>query len=411
MDPSHHSTILLVIMVTMLILLLGLILWVLHYCRVRSRRQKKAVPGWPGVRLALRDQATSTTSLSVAMAIFLKHHETPSATAHSFSSWAELSESKEAAGGFGPQTLRSSIQESCSVGLAADDASLGLESRGLLHSTSQVYWRPGLEPSLLSGVQRMPGSTINVVGEEFALEKPSGSASLPHQKQQERLSSSLRTPEIHQCPSLPMLAESPVLELSHVGANQTGYFSPPSPRSLREPSAVSPGRPGDAVPTTALELGPERSRRASGVSESSSVLSTLTQASEAASLVGAEAAGQAASERSLLERARCSSLFQRPRAWFISMADAMPKPGGAGSVDSGVDMQDVTQRSRPGETGFPGAPLNGARAEAVDTEEGRGDGRQTEVVICPREAALKLGRSSGPSLWQKWEERPLIAIN
>ncbi|XP_061113557.1 uncharacterized protein LOC133138646 [Conger conger] len=359
MGPSHQSIILLVIMVTMLLLLMGLILWLLHHCRERHRRRKKGTQ-WPGMRLVARDQATSTSGLAVAAGI-LPRSEAPCAVSQS-SSWAELS---ERGGGLGRRAS-------------------GLLESGSLGSPSGACWRPGDEPSLVSGVQRMPGSTATVAGEGSITVTPAGRASLPHQQEEQlRLSSSPHGLETQRVPPLP---QSPVLS----------YLSPASPRLPRQPSAV---------------LAPEGpSRNASHVSESSSAPSTLTQSSGPASPPGARGTG----ERSLLERARSSGLFQRSRAWVVSWADALPKPGRGGSLDSGVDVQELPRRGGPadGGSGSLSVPPNGAR-EGADLGPGRGDGGQGEASICPRETALPLGsdgKSSRPSLWQKWEERPLIAF-
>ncbi|KAG5838183.1 hypothetical protein ANANG_G00221070 [Anguilla anguilla] len=148
MGPSHQSILLLVIMVTVLLLLMGLILWLLHYCRERRRRRKKAVPQWPGSGLAARDQATSTSSLAVAVGILQNEA----------SCWAELSERTGGSGG---------------------------REGGSLGSPAGVCWRPGDEPSLLSGVQRMPGSTATVATEGSAPGTPAGRGTLPH-RQDER---------------------------------------------------------------------------------------------------------------------------------------------------------------------------------------------------------------------------------
>ncbi|KAJ8370089.1 hypothetical protein SKAU_G00101170 [Synaphobranchus kaupii] len=361
MGPSHQSIILLVIMVAMLLLLMGLILWLLHYCRERHQRRKKAVPQWPGIRLVPRDQATSTSSLAVAVGI-LHRNEAPCAVSRSSSSWAELSECKRGSAGRGSGVLEPSS----------------------LESPAGACWRQGDEPSLLSGVQRMPGSTATVASEGSAPNTPAGHVSLL-QEEQERLSSSPQSLETQSAPPLP--PQSPVLN----------YLSTPSPRLPRQPSA------------TLVPEGPGTSRNTSRISESSSAPSTLTQSSGSASHIRAPGS----SERSLLERARSSALFQRSRAWVISWSDALPKPGQGGSLDSGVDVQDIPRRSRPGEghSGSLSVPLNRVQAEGADLEPGRGDSSQGEVVIFPRETTLQLGSSSRPSLWQKWEERPLIAFN
>lgn len=316
------------------------------------------MPQWPGIQLAARDQATSTSSLAVGIH---RRNEAPCAVSHSSSSWAELSEGQ---GGSGGRTS-------------------GLLESGSLGSPAGACWRPGDEPSLLSGVQRMPGSTATVACEGSAAGTPAGRASLSLQQgEQQRLSSSPHSLQNQR--ALPLPPQSPVLS----------YLSPSSPR---QPSA------------TPFPEASGTSRDASRVSESSSAPSTLTQSS------GTGSRAQGAAERSLLERARSSGLFQRSRAWVVSWADALPKSGRGGSLDSGVDVQDIPRRARPGDGGLGplGAPMNGARAEGAVLEPESGDGGPGEAVICPRETALQPGvgsRNSRPSLWQKWEERPLIAF-
>ncbi|KAG9330000.1 hypothetical protein JZ751_028285 [Albula glossodonta] len=343
----------------------------------------------------VRDQATSTTSLSVAMAL-----------SPGFSSWAELLGGKAGGGRRGIRSPSSGPQDSCSVGPTVGDTSLA----SLLQSTAslpQPCWRPGLEPSLLSGIQRIPSSSTTVASKGGPMENPSGPPHTPQSQQHDWLSPPLQSPKPHNCLSLP------VLDLSYTGARQPGYSSPLSPQSTWQPSAAPVGQPGGVplmlTPMLTEQRGPDWGRDVSG--GSSSGPSILTQSSEGACLVRAgswgEAGVQAASERSLLARAKSSQLFQRPRAWFISWADAMPRlgrvGGATGSMNS-VDLQD-------GGAGSPGVPLNGARAEDPGGDPEGADGRLREQELCPRETALKLGRGSRPSPWQRLEETPLMAIN
>ncbi|XP_066564416.1 protein FAM171B-like isoform X2 [Amia ocellicauda] len=435
MAPQDHFILLLVIMVTMILLLIGVILAVLYYCRgirLKRKREKLSAARPP----AYKDQTTSTSNLSTILRTpTVAHSHLTQATFVDGDGCRSHGESHLAT--CNSATLTRNSQGSCSLSLAHYDQGHSQDcSRFLDPAASKMTplgrWRAEYEQSLMSGVRRMDGSTGTPGSSALALEKPSRSFA---GVQQDRLSSSVRSgasPKV-----LPVPLESPVvLEVSHSRANKTASL----PRDLSYCSARGGSRslllrPGEREKGNSLH-GSSLNQESSGgghsvkaehstfcgLLESSSVPSTLSRLEAAASKV--EGGGQVLSEQSLLERARASCLFQ-PRAWFISWGNTA-KPGpvqhdeNRGSVDSGVDVfENKALTQVPGHRGSRGArvgrPLwKGPLEQQPGSTAQDAPKMEREVRISPREAAVKLGtpQSDGKRTpWQKWEERPLIAIN
>ncbi|XP_069039397.1 protein FAM171B-like [Lepisosteus oculatus] len=467
MEPWHHFILLLIIMVTMLLLLAGVILSVLCYCREKSRKWKEqtrsAVP-----RIVYKDQTTSTSNISAILALIrtstgVQSCETQTSLVDDCRQWSRTGScSKSNLATCASSTLSSKSQGLCSISLALTQENLGNSqgSNRLLDPTASDVtplgrWRTEYEQSLMSGVQRMPDSTGTMESGTLAMEKPSCCFA---RLQSRRLSSSRSgtSPEI-----LPAPLESPVIpEASRSQTNKTSSL----PRELSYCTSgssrihVSQAKDGTS---SRSHLTQEMSLKSSegssskkaeqsmfcGLLESSSVPCTLTRPEPATSRVEG-GAGHVLSEQSLLEKARSSCLFQ-PRAWFISWGDTL-KPAltqqeeKGGSVDSGVDVFENFYR-RVGRSAEVQAPIQkaghrnatGAAGVQIRSEDGRlgsgevqkwrgsleqqpdgmgqqGNKAEKEVLISPREAVEKLGTpqyGSKRTLWQKWEDRPLIAIN
>ncbi|XP_041097521.1 protein FAM171B-like [Polyodon spathula] len=395
MDPAHHSTLLVVILVTVLLLLLGVAALLLNYCRGKclQKTRRSAVQRM----VSFRDQATSTPSLQAVLSLL----STGSPTAEPRSRAGSRQEEWTSV------TLTSRNQDVC-----PGDPSSRTTTRLPLHD-----WTPEQQPSLVSGVRRIADSPIGDLTLTPYL-------AVPAQPRSDRLSSSMKSNSSPE--TLPAPVESPVLGSSH-SLRASSLHRQPSWKTSTRDSPLNRNPSAEDV-----ERGTVRGDRSSLLELLEGTLSRprprscsgQLQEEEEEEEEEEEGGSKVPLERSLLERAKAGCQLFQPRAWFISwgktpQAEAVQQTN-AGSLDSGVDVLENRHRREGRQAGVAGAPRRVCPG-GVSTDEGdhraplSGSGKEeVEVVISPREAVVTFGMpqfGNKRSLWQKWEDRPLIAIN
>ncbi|XP_058869382.1 uncharacterized protein LOC131720917 [Acipenser ruthenus] len=393
MDPSHHSALLVVILVTMLLLLLGVAVLLLNYCRGKCLKKmgRSATPRME----SFKDQATSTPSLQAVLSLL--------------STGSPAAQPSNRTGTRQEEEWTSVTLTSRNQSVYPGDPGTRTTERRSLHS-----WTPEQQPSLVSGVRRITESPI--VGGDLTLTRH---LAVPAQPRTDRLSSSMKSNSSPE--TLPAPAESPVLGSSH------SLRASSLPRQLSW-KTFSRGSPLNSKPSAEdVEQGTARGDRSSLLELLEGTLSRPRPRSCSGRLEEEEGS-QVPSERSLLERAKAGCQLFQPRAWFISWGRTLQaesvQQANAGSLDSGVDVLENRHRRGGRQAGVAGPPRRTCPG-GVSTGEGNrraplsGSGQeqeqeQEEVVISPREAVVTFGMpqfGNKRSPWQKWEDRPLIAIN